>query len=332
MGILSDILEDNKERAGQILSVTISRRSGGADEVARLVFLPCPLCASRYNVERELQSHILKAHGRLQAYLKVNEQVVQDLTYLEGSIEHLLVVALGEQHASVRVLLDEELLREIEISPGRPKELASFIPEGFQGVLKLEVRLNRATKRYLIYNRTQPRISVEPLNGMVSTLQRPLLEGKEPGWSNFHADCLNNPDINFLERRYLEGFCEYMLGSFLEIKQDRRAGRHFERCYGCLRPFATTLAHTTRCVLGVKMNWFHLLGGCGPRSIFYHAKHFFMESGGGRPTETGAEDSSLRLGEPLGLYVDPFTETPADGNRIPLPPRLYSCQRPCSPA
>jgi len=307
MGILSDTLEDNKELVGQLLSVTFSRRSRGAGEAAPLLLLPCPLCACRYNVEQELQSHILKAHGRLQAYLKVNDQVIQDLSYLEESIEHLLLVALGECRASVRLSLDEEVLREVEISPGRPEELAPLIPEGFYGVLKLEVRLNGATKQYLIYNRTQPPITVGPLNRMVSALQRPLLEGKEPSWSDFQTNCLSAPDINFLEHRYLSGFYEYVLGSFLETKQDRHAGGHFERCYGCLRPFATTLAHTARCVLGIKMNWFHLFDGCGPRSIFYHARLFFMEAGSAL-TESTAGHSSLRLGDPLGLYVDPFTE------------------------
>jgi len=125
--------------------------------------------------------------------------------------------------------------------------------------------------------------------------------------SDFQTKSLSKPGLSFLEHRYLSGFYEYILGSFLETKQDQRAGGHFERSYGCLRPFATSLAHTARCVLGVKMNWFHLLERCGPSS-FYRAKHFFME-GCRDLRETSDKQSSLRLEHPQGLYVDPFTET-----------------------
>lgn len=308
MGILSDILEDNKERAGQFLSVMIPRRYRTEGAVARTLLQPCPLCASLYSTEEDLQSHILKAHARLQAYIKLNEQVIQDITYLEHSIEQLVLITLGDQDALVRLWLHEEFLREVNVSPGRPMELAPFIPKVSQGILKLEVRTGQTTKHYLIYNRTQPPISIEPLNDMVSMLQQPLLAGEEPNWSDFQANCLSKPSINFLEHRYLSGFYEYVLGSFLDSKQNRHAGEHFERCYGCLRPFATALAHTAKRLLGVKMNWFHLLDGCGPRSIFYHAKRFFTEPDS-RRAESTTKGLSLRLDGPLGLYVDPFTET-----------------------
>jgi hypothetical protein len=72
----------------------------------------------------------------------------------------------------------------------------------------------------------------------------------------------------------LAGFFEYFLGCNLEKRGSPKAGAHFEYAFGCLRPYATDMAHTVRCILGLKMNWFRLLKDCGPASPFFPAKLF----------------------------------------------------------
>src|SRR5215469_15622496 len=92
----------------------------------------------------------------------------------------------------------------------------------------------------------------------------------------------------------------------MELRKNLRAGAHFERAFGLLRPFATSMAHTARCLLAIKLNWFHLLAVCGPQSKFYGANIFF-NSGFKEALRFGPKENP-NFRDSSGVWMDSFTE------------------------
>ena len=138
-----------------------------------------------------------------------------------------------------------------------------------------------------------------------------LVTNSEPNWAMFRHTWLHASARHPMEKRYLEGFFEYILASYMELRQNPQAGAHFERAFGLVRPFATNMAHTARCLLGIKMNWFHLLVACRSRSKFYPANVFFNSSLNNAVRTRLTPD--LNFGESIGVWIDPFSELLLEG-------------------
>jgi hypothetical protein len=306
MGIISDILESNRERVGQIFSAA-SPPSHYDSTLEPVKMAPCPLCASVLKNEAELQAHILSTHRRVQSYLKLDGEVLQDVHYVAGAIRSLLAITLGETDGTASIVLSTGESNVSRLTKGKPLELRSKIPAHYVGIVKIVVRVGRFEREFIIYCRTVPTLNTSILDAAVAQLQTMLTRGVEPHWSAFQREYLHNPRRDVLEKRYLEGFYSYILGAYLEMEQKPEAGRHFEDAYGRLRPFSTNLAHTARCLLALKMNWFQILQVCGPTSQFFGANAFFNEPS--TNTKKVSEAPAPRFDSAFGLWVDPFTET-----------------------
>jgi hypothetical protein len=136
-------------------------------------------------------------------------------------------------------------------------------------------------------------------------LQEALLNRTEPDWTRFQQEYLNDGTLNSLEKRYLEGLYSYLLGCHLEAQGSPHAGQRLEEALGPLAPFSTSMAHTARCVLGIKLNAFRLLKDCGPNSRFYASNIFFN---GERVSPRRRPHPEQKAAADRGLWVDDFLE------------------------
>ena len=181
MGIISDILEANKERVGQILSVAPYIRFAGPEPSLRTV--SCPLCSSFLRDESDLQKHILSAHSNLQSYLRLNGEVLQDVHYTEEAISELLVTTLGEANGTITITMSEGLSKTWPLQRGEPRELSSVIPRKYKGIVQLTIEIAQFKKEFTVYCKTQPTLDLSMLDNAIGELQLDLGRGKEPAWS-----------------------------------------------------------------------------------------------------------------------------------------------------
>jgi hypothetical protein len=301
LGIISDTLEDNRERTGQLLSVLTLNWVGQAPQ--RRQVLPCPICGDLLLDDSTLQQHILKRHRHLQVYIRLNGTVLPEVALIDQPITQLMAVVLGDSFGTVQFAIDDRELFDIRIAPGRPLAFEKHVPKGFRGKIDVRIRIGLAERSFMIYCGTQPVLDVAQLDESIWDLQSPLLGGAEPNWSKFGAQRLSNRFENYLQKRYLEGFYSYILGCYLETQGSPHAGKHLEEAIGKLRPFSTTMAHTARCVLALKLNAFRLLKDCGPESRFYGANKFF--NGSATKSVVKRPHTSV-VGR--GLWIDTFLE------------------------
>jgi hypothetical protein len=301
VGIISDTLEDNKERVGQLLYPLVLSNFGAPEPAAQL--LQCPICGDSSIDDSALQKHILSRHRYLQVYVRVNGMVLPDAAVIDQPITQLTAVLLGDVSGSIQIALDGRELLNRQISPGQPLSIEKQIPKSFTGKIEIRIRIGHVERRFNIYRGTQPNLNVEQLDQAVWNLQKPLSDGREPEWSNFERTELRGRSGSYLQRRYLEGFYSYILGCFWEMQGSPLAGKHLEEALGHLRPFSTMMAHTARCVLALKLNAFGLLKECGPESQFYESNRFFNN----RKAEGHRREGHVKQAE-RGIWVDSFSE------------------------
>jgi len=313
MGLLMDTLEDSSERAGQFLSSLIWTPSSGilegTDSSQSLPTVECPLCPTLWLSDQDLQDHVFEAHRRAgDVYLRLNGRLVGDLSYLEGPIDELRLSLLGTEPTHFELQVEGHETRNLDLAPGRHRHISGFIPSGFVGRIAVVVHGPILSKTYEIHSKRAPTMDVAALDRAIDELQQPLLSKREPHWAAWKARYIESQNDRSLERRYLAGFFEYLLGASLDQRGDHHAGDRFEQAFGYLRPFRTDLSHTARCILALKMNWFSLLGACSRTSHFWPAYLFFWPMA---PTKT--RDAEARGPFPTrhnieGLWVDSFVE------------------------
>jgi len=252
---------------------------------------------------------MFEAHRKAgDVYLRLNGRIVGDLSYLEWAIDELRLSLLGTESTHFELQLEGYTTRNFDLAPGRHRELSGFIPSGFAGRIAVVVHAPFPSKTYEIHNRRVPTMDVGALDRAIDELQQPLLSKREPRWAAWKARYIEIRDDRSLERRYLAGHFEYLLGAFLEQAGDPHAGGHFEQAFGFLRPFRTDLAHTARCILALKMNWFSLLGACAHTSQFWPAYVFFDPMAPTTSHGVTAKTPSPTGQNIEGLWVDSFLE------------------------
>jgi len=303
MGILSDTLEDNKERVGQILSA-LSPTFLVLPTGMRAV-LGCPICTELLVNEDELQRHILSRHRHLQVYVKLNGCVLQEVSLVDRPISDLAAVLLGDTAGMLSLTLGDTQLLNVGLSPGRPLRLEKRIPPGYTGTIRIQIAVGKAEREFVVYCGTQPELNVLELDEAIWNLQSPLLEGTEPDWLRFQQQHLHQASRNSLESRYMQGFYSYVLGCYLEMKGSPQAAKHLEEALGRLRPFATVFARTARHVLAIKLNAFRILKDCGPKSRFHESNRFFNGKMDGKESRHVRDEL---LSSDRGLWVDHFLE------------------------
>jgi len=305
MGILSDTLEDNRERAGQLLGSVRFTETDDFVPWSMPSVVPCPICPVFATSEDDLQRHILAAHRRLQVYVRVNGEVIQELHYTAREIDEFVVVVLGDSPADVSLSIADETSSRWHVRPGKTADIGRCLSPNFTGIAVVTVSLGQtASRQYKVFCRTQPVIEVAALDAAAMELQAEMLSQTEPQWAEFQ-----NRHVAFMQKtveaRYLEGLFAYILGCNYEQKGSKGAGKLFEDAFGRLRPFNSTLAHTARCVLALKLNAFSVLHECGPASQFYNTRLFFN---GGPDDRQRPPRFSRSQGNSCGIWVDTFSE------------------------
>lgn len=303
MGIISDTLEDNRERFGQLLTAPLL--SVLEAPIGPTSVLGCPICSDLLKDEGDLQRHILSRHCHLLVYVKLNGCISPDVAFVDQPVTQLTTVLLGDAKGSVKLMLDDSQPIDFTISPGKPIAFEKRISAQYVGKIEIRITIGKAERDFVIYCRTQPPLQVQELDEAVWSLQEPLLEGHEPDWSRFQRERLGDRSGTALETRYLEGLYSYLLGCYLETQRSPQAGRHLEEALGRLRPFASTMAHTARCVLAIKLNAFRLLKDCRKDSRFFEGNLFF--NGDREPAQTRGVRKAI-LPACRGLWIDGFLE------------------------
>jgi hypothetical protein len=227
--------------------------------------------------EREL--HLIDHHAAGTFYVRVNDQVIPDLVFLEEPCTDLRVFALGQLPVNVRASGPVGGTMALQIRPGSSAQLADGLGlagrRPARGRVTLSVSTPTRQRQYDIYIAEPPSLDVTDLDSLVSAAQAPLLVGQPPSWHTL-SDAANEGRRDLLARRYLRSFAEYLHGFVCEGEQDfAGARRAFERAFGLLRPFSSAMARDARSVLAFKMNAFGLLRQAGPSSVFWQAANFF---------------------------------------------------------
>src|SRR5262249_22899953 len=277
MGLIMDYLEDSAELFGQFLNRNTERLSVTAREAPALFFHDCPLCTYSFQTDSALQDHIFDVHRGARAYVRVDDAIVSDLIYTEKVPTHIVLITT--QAGGLLNLTVGEERYQVPLMVGLPLDIRHYVPNSYRGSVDLTIRFGIQEQRFQIFCVEVPTMELDKLDGLVFQLQEPMLRGQVPDWSHFRTEHLVRIKGRDLEVRYLLGFFEYLLGCSLECDGQNAAGRCFERAFGFLRPFHTNCAHTVRCLLALKMNWFSMLRHCGPESRFYLANTFFNNGG-----------------------------------------------------
>ncbi len=298
MGLLSDTLEDNRERSGQtemLERLPIELPPAPPPKVC------CPVCDRDFGSDLALNNHIAEEHGRQHLYIKANGRIVRRTQVFNEAVNKCQLILLGL--GTLAVTIQAGGSRKRLIIDGNA-ELLDHLPADYKGEVRVTATHGKVVHRFLMYFGTEPPFDTRVLNREVISLQRSLERGSEPDWSGFQhqQDAIAR---NELEKMYLDGFLEYSLGFHLD-KQGRwkESGEHLETAMQLLQPYTTVLARTAKRVLAIRMNCFSPLERCGRGSVFYPARSFFVDRVMEYP-ESFTDDSAR--GEDV-VYVDGFTE------------------------
>jgi tetratricopeptide (TPR) repeat protein len=296
-----DFVEDNRERAGQLLDFLEGRYPRPKAESVPPV-LRCPVCVGAFYSVDSLEDHIVQVHGPQHVYLRVDGSIVREFAWAERAIESISVVLLGHLNARVHIHAGPTNTNLEAISETRLEE---YVPRNFEGELQIEICPKEGkTHKFTLYCRSLPEFRQDDLDRTIWDLQQAFHQNSAcPDLRRWRESCGVAGKSSTLEDRYVNGFYEYTLGFALEKGGDSKAAKeHFEDAFGCLLPFRTVLGEQAQCVLALKMNCFGVLERCADDSLFAPAHTFFMlyPKTWKRPKKWPARDS-------FGVYADRFT-------------------------
>jgi hypothetical protein len=299
-----DFVEDNRERAGQLLDSLEARYPSRA---AVLPPLPppisyCPVCLNAFYSPDALEDHIRQVHGPQHVYLRVNGTVVREVAWAERGIRTIGLVLLGYSNAAIEI--EAGATRKL-LTAKTETALLGEVPPNFEGEIRLDVQPNGGRRRaFTIYCRSLPEFRQADLDRKIWDLQQGFIQdGSTPDLKVWREFCGAARNSSSLEERYVNGFFEYTMGFALERRgQTKAAKEHFEDAFGYLLPFRTLLAEQAQCILGLKMNCFAVLQRCGDDSLFSPARVFFL-----RYPDIWKQPKSWPVKDSFGLYADDFT-------------------------
>ncbi|MBI4469142.1 MAG: hypothetical protein HY650_07465 [Acidobacteria bacterium] len=231
MGDFKDILEDNKERLGQFLDLSVDRDFQPDAEPPPPTAIHCPVCLSVFYSDDSIEDHIRQVHGQQHVYLRVNANIVREVAWQQGGIRSLAVVVLGHPRATIQVKVGPCITT---LTVAGETDLGQYVPRDFEGELLIEV-LPEGGKRqtFTIYSRSLPEFHQDELDRQIWSLHQAFSRDRAiPSLIPWREACSIGRQLSRLENRYLDGFFEYTLGFALEINSDMEGAKE---CYGVLR-------------------------------------------------------------------------------------------------
>lgn len=306
MGIISDYLEQTREKLGRFVdvskfgSISTIPVSTGHDTP---VLYECPLCGEVLP-SNDQHKHMHDKHGNQHAYLRVNNKIINDYVFLEGTIKSMEAVVLGDRTASVIIRINNHPPVEIDISG--TVSLTKHFSKFTDGEINVIMKISSIQKEYILYVNKLPSFNNKPIDqAALKYLFIPLSKREKPDYGSF-TPTFSNPTYSVLENRYASGLHDYAL-AFQMVQEKEEAKEHFESALGCLRNFRTNFAITARRILALRMNCFSLLKDCDIRSRFYAANCFFNKHDSRFHIENKT-GNIIQHDSEYGVYIDEFTE------------------------
>lgn len=302
MGLLMDTLEDNIERWGQVVvSFDIQESSISSVSSPAPAMLLCQVCGARFLDFVSLSPHV-QSHGRQHVYLRLNGAIMRDFAFVLNEIQECRLVLLQYESATVAVSANNWRWQQ-EIQSGF--ELAKHI-SGQIGEIRISVTPRGGnTKTFTIYASSAPEFDRTDLDDAAMNLNSLLDRGMDErgitvALEDWRARAGHG---NELERAYIEGFYEYVLGFALYKRHNPdQAKPHLEHAFTRLSVFRTAPAQTARRVLGIITNSFGALQDCPRDSVFCATRAFFLEN-----AAAWSESGSVGKPSDSGVYADDFT-------------------------
>jgi hypothetical protein len=299
MGLLSDTLEDNRERCAQIETTEFVPLESPPPTLPHEI--SCTVCDRVFGGDLAMQNHIRVEHAKEYIYIRMNERVVRSMDYFDEPLKCCHVSLIGIDSVSLEI---ETGSGKRALTLGSSADLMPHLPSDATGEFRITVYYGSVERQFLIYFQTKPPFDAERLNAEVSNLQRQLDQGDEPDWKLFQyrkRRVARNP----IETQYLNGFFEYSLGFHMEkIAPSLESGKHLETAMQLLRPYCTSMALTARRILAIRMNCFAALKKCEDGSVFYPSRLFFVDNERTLPALVAV---GIKTGDG-SVYVDGFTK------------------------
>jgi len=306
MGIISDYLEQTREKLGKFVDIA---KFGS---IANIPVSPpddtpdlyeCPLCGEKI-LSDDQNRHMHDKHGNQYAYLRVNNRIINDYVFSEVPIRSMDAVILGDRTASIVIRVNDQPPLEINISG--TVSLTKHIDKIIAGEINIIIKISSIQKEYIVYVKQLPGFANDTIDRTaLRHLFIPLSKKEKPDYRSF-TPIFTNPANSVLENRYASGLHDYAL-AFQMAQEKEEAKEHFESALGCLRNFRTNFAITARRILALRMNCFPLLKDCDIGSRFYAANCFFNK----HDSRLHIKDKIVTLQQndsEYGVYIDEFTE------------------------
>ena len=158
MGLFSDIVEALSDRGllePWSVYMTAGPRPPVATPVPRPVTFACPSCYRVYTAEQARELHLIDHHAAGTFYVRVNDQVVPELTLLEEPSTDLRIFALGQVPVTVRASGPGRGTVSLQIRPGDSAQLADALglagKKPTRGRVTLSVSTPMRKRQYDIY-------------------------------------------------------------------------------------------------------------------------------------------------------------------------------------
>jgi hypothetical protein len=187
---------------------------------------------------------------------------------------------------------------------GNGQRFESIFPPDFMGEAVFEISIPGGLGRSVhVHCRRLPAFDQSLVDQLIGKFQRKFdATLSRPDLSVWRAELA--PEAGRMEQRYVDGFFEYTLGSYLETSSgSREAKSHLEDAFGLLFPFKTPMALRAKWILALKMNAFGILAECPDGSMFKVAYAFFTKDMNPQTTPNG---TPAKKGE-YELYIDGFS-------------------------
>lgn len=298
MGILSDTLEDNKERAGQLLqSIAPLPIPSWVAQSPKLE--KCSLCGRRLPAD-DIAAHMY-SHAGVSSYVLANNQIVRDVAYMDKCLESLDICTLGQEPAEVEVSVSGDIYWV-----GDVKGQYSFgdqFRKLTDGELVVRIVDFNGKRLHRLYIGSPPVLRCPEIDRFAfEYLFRPLDRGCDPEYDRYMSR-VAELDPTPPEELYRNALYDFATGYRL-VQCDKSQRGHLESALYGLSRFKTKFAVTGKRILALRMNCFGLLSDCEPTSRFFLASLLF-----GQPFYSREEVySATILDSEYGVYIDAITE------------------------
>jgi hypothetical protein len=301
-----DTHEDNLERWAPLQTIKLApMRVRVRPAVSPAPNLPCPACARSFASDQALKQHLFSMHANGGFYIRVDDNVVPDVAFVERMPQTMEFIPLGADPVGLTAQFSQgEPIRGM-VPPGGRLDLLALLrlDKEAHGVLTVTGTRGGLERTYQLHLQRPPVLNFASLDALVTDAQGPLLVKRPANWEELQSEALR-PSRGALETRYLSGFAELLLGYNQELHERhwQSAGGCIARAFGYLRIFTSDLARSACALLAFRMNAYRYLLDDGPGSIFWQAANFFQI-----PSHPASTNETQR---PVsgGLWMDDYQE------------------------